>query len=46
LTRLAEHYLKWRRLREVRCRFDVVEVTVEDDGQTHVRHLTSAFDAV
>jgi putative endonuclease len=46
LTRLAEHYLKWRRLRDVRCRFDVVEITVEEGGRTHVRHLTSAFDAV
>ena len=45
LTRLAQHYLKWRRLRDVRCRFDVVEVTVEMDGTRRVRHLPSAFDA-
>ena len=45
LTRLAEHYLKWRGLGDVRCRFDVVEVTIDDAGQTHVRHLTAAFDA-
>jgi len=44
LVRLAQHYLKWRGLRDVRCRFDVVEVT--DDGRTaSVRHLRSAFDA-
>jgi putative endonuclease len=45
LVRLAERYLKWRRLREVRCRFDVVEVT--DDGRRlpTIRHLRSAFDA-
>jgi putative endonuclease len=45
LTRLAEHYLKWKRLGDVRCRFDVVEVTIDDAGQTRVRHLTAAFDA-
>jgi putative endonuclease len=46
LTRLAQHYLKWRRLDQVRCRFDVVAVTVHDDGTRHVRHLRAAFDAV
>jgi putative endonuclease len=45
LTRLAQHYLKWRRLGERRCRFDVVAVTVEDDGASTVRHLRGAFDA-
>ena len=46
LTRLAQHYLKWRRLHQVRCRFDVVAVTVHDDGTRQVRHLRAAFDAV
>ena len=46
LTRLAQHYLKWRRLPQVRCRFDVVAVTVHDDGTRQVRHLRGAFDAV
>ena len=45
LTRLAQHYLKWRRLEHVRCRFDVVGVTIADDGTRHVRHLRAAFDA-
>jgi putative endonuclease len=45
LTRLAEHYLKWRHLHHVRCRFDVVAVTVQDDGSRSVRHLRAAFDA-
>jgi putative endonuclease len=45
LVRLAQHYLKWRGLRDVRCRFDVVEVTVDGAGTQHVRHLRSAFDA-
>jgi putative endonuclease len=46
ITRLAQHYLKWRRLEHARCRFDVVGVTVGDDGARHVRHLRAAFDAV
>jgi Holliday junction resolvase-like predicted endonuclease len=44
LARLAAHYLKWRRLGDVRCRFDVVAVILEDDGRAIVRHLRSAFD--
>jgi putative endonuclease len=46
LTRLAQHYLKWRRLTNARCRFDVVGVTIGDDGARHVRHLRAAFDAI
>ena len=45
LTRLAYHYLKWRRLGEPRCRFDVVAVTVDDEGAFRVQHLRGAFDA-
>ena len=45
LVRLAQHYLKWKHLVGVRCRFDVVAVTVEEDGSTRVRHLRAAFDA-
>jgi putative endonuclease len=45
LTRLAQHYLKWRRLDSVRCRFDVVSVTVDARGALDIRHLRSAFDA-
>jgi len=45
LTRLAQHYLKWRRLDGVRCRFDVVSVTVDERGALHVHHVRSAFDA-
>jgi len=45
LTRLAQHYLKWRRLDGVRCRFDVVSVTIDARGALTVRHLRSAFDA-
>jgi putative endonuclease len=46
LTRLARHYLKWRRLGEPRCRFDVVAVTADGGDVRAVRHLRGAFDAV
>jgi putative endonuclease len=46
LTRLAQHYLKWRRLQGLRCRFDVVAVTLDARGALDVRHVRSAFDAV
>jgi putative endonuclease len=46
LTRLARHYLKWRRLGEPRCRFDVVAVTTDGADAPTVRHLRGAFDAV
>lgn len=45
LVRLAQHYLKWRRLGDVPCRFDVVAVTIAEDGAPLVRHLPGAFDA-
>ncbi|MBI4628642.1 MAG: YraN family protein [Candidatus Rokubacteria bacterium] len=45
LVRLAGHWLKWKRLHGARCRFDVVEVTVEDTGASRLRHLRAAFDA-
>jgi putative endonuclease len=45
LVRLAQHYVKARRLGDPRCRFDVVAVTVEPDGRLSLRHLPAAFDA-
>ena len=45
LTRLAQHYLKSRRLDGVRCRFDVVSVTLGACDVLQVRHLPAAFDA-
>ena len=45
LVTLALRYLKRRGLSDARCRFDVVEVTVDERGMDHVRHLRSAFDA-
>ena len=46
LTRLAQHYLKWRRLDGVRCRFDVVSVTLDAAGRVGLAHVRGAFDAV
>jgi putative endonuclease len=45
IIRLAQHYMKWRGLRDARCRFDVVSVTLAGDGTAKVRHIPSAFDA-
>ncbi|MBI4246849.1 MAG: YraN family protein [Candidatus Rokubacteria bacterium] len=45
LVRLAQHYLKMRRLDGARCRFDVVAVTIDDGGSPAIRHLPAAFDA-
>ena len=45
LALLARHYLKWRGLGEPRCRFDVVDVTLDRDGNAAaIRHLRNAFD--
>ena len=45
LAVLALRYLKRHGLRDVRCRFDVVEVIVDEGKPDAVRHLRSAFDA-
>jgi putative endonuclease len=45
IVALALRYMKHRGLRDVRCRFDVVEVTLEDGAPAAVRHLPGAFDA-
>jgi putative endonuclease len=46
LTRLAQHYLKWRRLDGARCRFDVISVTLDAVGRAGIAHVRGAFDAV
>jgi putative endonuclease len=46
LTRLAQHYNKWRRLEGVRCRFDVVSVTVDAEERVAISHVRGAFDAI
>ena len=45
LVGLALRYLKSRGLRDVRVRFDVIEVTIEGSEPGAIRHLPSAFDA-
>jgi putative endonuclease len=44
LGQLAALYLKARGLGEVRCRFDVVAVTMDGDASALVRHIPHAFD--
>jgi putative endonuclease len=44
LARLAQGYLRAKRMREVRCRFDVVSVIVNDEGGVKaIRHIPNAF---
>jgi putative endonuclease len=45
LVRLALHYLKWKGEPDAACRFDVVAVTVAEDGRIEARHIPAAFDA-
>jgi len=45
LIRLAQGYLKWMRIGEAHCRFDVVAVTPRGDGRFEIRHIPAAFDA-
>ena len=45
IVRLAQLYLKSRGMADAPCRFDVVAVTVGDDGRADIRHLPAAFDA-
>lgn len=46
LARLAQHYLKRKRLGAAPCRFDVVAVTAGPDGGVdEIRHLRDAFGA-
>jgi putative endonuclease len=45
LVRVAMHYLKWRRLGNARCRFDVIAITLGDRGIIDINHIRAAFDA-
>src|SRR3989441_7988405 len=45
LVRLAQHYLKGKRLGEGSRRFDLVAVTGRDDGNAHGRHPPPALHA-
>lgn len=44
LGQLAALYLKARGLGEVRCRFDVVAVTIDGATDARVRHIPHAFE--
>lgn len=45
LGRLALAYLKARRLADLRCRFDVVGITLDDEDRVReIRHLPGAFE--
>jgi putative endonuclease len=44
LVQLAQLYLKRHGLADARCRFDVVAITEEANGQLGIRHLPGAFD--
>lgn len=46
LTRLAQRYLKRRRLEDARCRFDVVSVILDAAGRPAFTHVRGAFDAI
>ena len=44
LGKLAQGYLKLKRLRQVSCRFDVVSVIFNDEGAVKaIRHIPNAF---
>jgi putative endonuclease len=43
---IAEEYLARHRLRQARCRFDVVAISFSPRGQTVVEVFRNAFDAV
>lgn len=45
IVRLAQHWLKSRGEPDAAGRFDVVAVTVDDVGRTHVHHIPGAFDS-
>jgi putative endonuclease len=44
LAKLAQGYLRAKRMREVPCRFDVVSVIVNEEGGVKaIRHIPNAF---
>ena len=44
LGKLAQSYLRSKRLREQPCRFDVVAIVVNDEGGVKaIRHIPNAF---
>lgn len=43
IRKTARFYLSAKRADDVPARFDVVAVTLPDDGPPHIEHLTDAF---
>jgi len=46
LTRVALGYLTHHRIKETKCRFDVVSVLMNDHGVKEIRLIKNAFEAV
>jgi putative endonuclease len=40
---LAQYYIKEKRLQNIDCRFDVVEVFMAHDGSCQINHIINAF---
>jgi len=43
LRKIAQGYLVKNRLGDIPCRFDVVSVSIHDDGRLIIRHIENAF---
>jgi putative endonuclease len=43
LRKIAQGYLVKNRLGDIPCRFDVVSVSMNDDGRPTIRHFENAF---
>ena len=46
LTRVALGYFTHHRIKETKCRFDVVSVVVNENGVKEIRLIKNAFEAV
>lgn len=46
LTRVALGYLTHHRIKETKCRFDVVSVLMNENGVKEIRLIKNAFEAV
>lgn len=43
LFRLAQWYLKLKKIQDKPCRFDVVSVYAPDEGKPQIKHIPNAF---
>ena len=44
IVEVADHWLKYHKT-DLECRFDVISITVENDGSHTLEHFTGAFTA-